>query len=66
MVNTLNEEYLNQAIQRILNEEYMDAFDDLTVLFEPLEQRKEMVDRVEWRLKNAKSIRKKWCGGTLG
>lgn len=59
MVNIHNEEDFNQAIQHILSEEYLDAFDDLTFLFEPLEQRKEIIDRVEGRLKNAESIKEK-------
>lgn len=66
MVNTPNEEDFNQAIQRILTEEYMDAFDDLTVLFKPLEQRKEMIDRIEGRLKNAESIKEKMVRKGIG
>jgi putative GTP pyrophosphokinase len=66
LANTYSEEELNQTIQRILREEYIDAYDDLTALFEPLGQYKEIVDRVEWRLKNVESIKEKMVRKGIG
>lgn len=59
MEKTSNDEDLDLAIQRIVTEEYADAFRSLVALLAPLEQRKEKIDRIERRIKNVKSIRNK-------
>jgi len=53
------EETLDEVIQRILTEEYVDAFQSIVSLMSTIEQQKDRVDKVEWRLKDLESIKNK-------
>jgi len=64
--NIPNEENLIQAVAHIIDEEYSDAYRTLRPIIESLEQREEMVDRVEGRLKNPGSVKDKMIKKGIG